>query len=83
MSIALTDRYGGRGGGGFIFSDTWIFTKDSWTRLNCTGDIPRGRYRHAAAVLNDVMFIYGGQTGPGGPPLDDLYAFFPKGSNIR
>lgn len=35
--------------------------ENSWKLLDCIGDIPQGREEHAAAVVDDVMYVFGGR----------------------
>ncbi len=42
--------------------------------MECTGSIPRGRSRHAAAVVDGIMYVFGGQSHEG-RDLGDLAAF--------
>ena len=56
------------------FNDTWSFeiSTRKWTELQCTGSIPSPCVAHAAVLVNDVMYVFGGSTGK--VYLDDLYA---------
>ena len=45
----------------------------AWHRVPITGNAPVGRRDHAAVYVNDVMYIFGGQTD--GYFLHDLIAF--------
>jgi hypothetical protein len=67
-------RFGGLGGTQ-TFNDTWSFdiSTRKWTELQCTGSIPSPRKRHAAVVLGDVMYVFGGQS-QNGAILGDLIA---------
>ena len=71
--VIILCRFGGYSGQHFL-NDTWSF--DIWTRkwtvLKCTGSIPSPRAGHAAVLVNDVMYVFGGVSG--GTHLDDLYA---------
>ncbi|KAK7695004.1 hypothetical protein QCA50_002192 [Cerrena zonata] len=51
-----------------------------WSELNCIGFIPSPREGHAAALVDDVMYVFGGR-GLDGKDLGDLGAF--KLSNQR
>jgi hypothetical protein len=44
------------------FNDTWSFNTSTrkWTELQCTGSIPSPRAGHAAALVDDVMYVFGG-----------------------
>lgn len=46
----------------------------AWTQLDCIGYIPAPREGHSAALVNDVMYIFGGRTEEGAD-LGDLAAF--------
>jgi hypothetical protein len=65
--ISLFCRFGGHGSGRCDFNDTWSFNilKRKWTELQCTGSIPSRRKGHAAVVICDVMYVYGGNTADG------------------
>ena len=45
-----------------------------WSELTCIGFIPSPREGHAAAVVDDVVYIFGGR-GVDGKDLGDLGAF--------
>lgn len=47
---------------------------NAWTQLDCIGYIPATREGHSAALVNDVMYIFGGRTEEG-TDLGDLAAF--------
>lgn len=47
---------------------------NSWAALDCIGYIPAPREGHAAAIVDDVMYIFGGRTEEGAD-LGDLAAF--------
>ena len=34
---------------------------NGWKILDCIGDIPQGREEHAAAVVDGVMYVFGGR----------------------
>ena len=67
-------RFGGDGGRHY-FNDTWSFNVLTlkWTKLQCTGSIPSSRFGHAAVVIGDVMYVFGG-SAPDGTRLGDLAA---------
>ena len=46
----------------------------AWTQLDCIGYIPAPREGHSAALVNDIMYIFGGRTEEG-TDLGDLAAF--------
>jgi hypothetical protein len=60
----------------YHYNDTWLFESSTrkWTELQCTGDIPSPRDGHAAAVVDNVVYIFGGR-GVDGAKLADLLAF--------
>ena len=66
-------RFGGVGNQNF-YDDTWSFdiSTRKWTELQCTGPIPSPRFGHASVLVDDVMYVFGGNTGQ--TYLDDLYA---------
>jgi hypothetical protein len=57
------------------FNDTWSFNilTRKWTELQCTGSIPSPRICHAAVLIDDVMYVFGG-VAPDGTKLGDLTA---------
>lgn len=46
----------------------------TWTELTCIGFIPVPREGHAAALVGDVMYVFGGR-GVDGKDLGDLGSF--------
>jgi hypothetical protein len=66
-------RFGGYGDRPY-YNDTWSFdiSTRKWTELQCTGSIPSPRRKHAAVLVDDIMYVFGGFTGT--TYLDDLYA---------
>lgn len=58
------------------FNDVWSFDPrtNTWTEQECIGYIPAPREGHSAAVVNDVMYVFGGRTEEG-TDLGDLAAF--------
>jgi len=44
------------------YNDTWSFdiSTRKWTELQCTGSIPSPRAGHAAVLVDDVMYVFGG-----------------------
>lgn len=68
-------RFGGTNGLQW-FNDVWTYDPraNQWTQLDCVGFIPTPREGHAAALVNDVMYIFGGRTDEG-IDLGDLAAF--------
>jgi hypothetical protein len=73
--IIMFCRFGGWGRP-HIFNDTWSFNilTRKWTELQCTGSIPSPRKSHAAVLIDDVMYVYGGRA-VGRTNLSDLTAF--------
>ena len=61
--IIMFYRFGGHGDA-HDFNDTWSFNISTrkWTELECTGSIPSPRASHAAALIDDVMYVFGGFT---------------------
>lgn len=45
-----------------INSDMWTFAPDHgrWSRVACTGNLPRGRYSHSCVLYRSSLIIYGG-----------------------
>jgi len=74
-SILMCDRFGGTNGFQW-FNDVWCYdpNSNSWTQLDCIGYIPAPREGHAATLVDDVMYIFGGRTEEGAD-LGDLAAF--------
>ncbi|KAJ7071208.1 hypothetical protein C8F01DRAFT_1047057 [Mycena amicta] len=68
--------------GQYHYNDTWAFdlATRKWSELQCIGFIPSPREGHAAALVDDVIYIFGGR-GVDGKDLADLAAF--KISNQR
>ena len=60
----------------YHYNDTWSFNLQTrtWTELNCIGFIPHAREGHAAAIIGNVMYVFGGR-GVDGMDLSDLVAF--------
>ena len=71
----LNRRFGGTDSQ-YHYNDTWAFDTNTrqWAELNCIGFIPSPREGHAAALVNDVIYIFGGR-GVDGADLGDLAAF--------
>ena len=72
--VIILYRFGGNGGP-HDYNDTWSFdiSTRKWTELQCTGSIPSRRASHAAVLVDDVMYVFGGVSMDEGH-LDDLYA---------
>ncbi|KAH9947722.1 hypothetical protein B0H21DRAFT_852629 [Amylocystis lapponica] len=66
----------------YHYNDTWQFdtTTNTWSELTCIGYIPSPREGHAASLVDDVIYVFGGR-GVDGKDLGDLGAF--KLSNQR
>ncbi|KAL0580808.1 hypothetical protein V5O48_001184 [Marasmius crinis-equi] len=84
VCVTFGDRlivFGGTDGQ-YHYKDTWSFDLNTrrWTELKCIGYIPEAREGHAAALVDDVMYVFGGR-GVDGKDLGDLAAF--KVSNQR
>ncbi|CAL5872695.1 uncharacterized protein PFLUO_LOCUS6962 [Penicillium psychrofluorescens] len=58
------------------FNDVWAFDprSNTWSEMDCVGFIPTPREGHASALVNDVMYVFGGRTDEG-MDLGDLSAF--------
>lgn len=68
-------RFGGTNGFQW-FNDVWCYDPavNKWSQLDCIGYIPAPREGHAAALVDDVMYVFGGRTEEG-TDLGDLAAF--------
>lgn len=68
--------------GQYHYNDTWCFntTTSTWSELSCIGYIPVPREGHAATLVDDVVYVFGGRSVDG-KDLEDLAAF--KISNQR
>lgn len=73
-SLTFT-RFGGTNGLQW-FNDVWSYDPrtNTWTQQECIGYIPAPREGHSAAVVGDVMYVFGGRTEEG-TDLGDLAAF--------
>ncbi|KAJ7900152.1 hypothetical protein B0H14DRAFT_3080524 [Mycena olivaceomarginata] len=78
----LNDLCFGGTDGQYHYNDTWTYdlTTRKWSELQCIGFIPSPREGHAAALVDDVIYVFGGR-GVDGKDLNDLAAF--KISNQR
>ena len=58
------------------YNDVWLYdpNTNTWTNQECIGFIPTAREGHAAALVGDVMYVFGGRTEEG-KDLGDLAAF--------
>jgi hypothetical protein len=74
--LIVTFRRFGGWGGSRNFNDTWSFKTSTrkWTELKCTGSIPTPRIGHAAVLIDDAMYVYGGSAVDGGINVGDLFA---------
>jgi hypothetical protein len=73
--IIMFCRFSGYGDPHY-FNDTWSFNilTRKWTELQCTGSIPSPRATHAAVLIDDIMYVFGG-LALDGAKLGDLAAF--------
>jgi N-acetylneuraminic acid mutarotase len=71
----MSTSFGGTDGQ-YHYNDTWSFdlTTKKWSELTCIGFIPAPREGHAAALVDDVIYVFGGR-GVDGKDLNDLAAF--------
>ena len=60
----------------YHYNDTWTYdtTSSTWAELHCIGFIPSPREGHSAALVDDVVYVYGGRSVDG-KDLGDLGAF--------
>lgn len=60
----------------YHYNDTWTYDTAvrAWAELHCIGFIPSPREGHSAALVDDVVYVYGGR-GVDGKDLGDLGAF--------
>ena len=63
-------------------NDVWKFDliNNTWTKPRCTGSIPLGRDCHAAAVVGNLMYVFGGRRAMGN--AGDSIAFDMLGGHI-
>jgi hypothetical protein len=49
------------------YNDVWSFDTfiQKWSRLECTGSPPSPREGHAAALVGDVIYVFGGRRADG------------------
>ena len=73
--ILIPASFGGTNGFQW-FNDVWCYDPplNQWSQLDCIGYIPVPREGHAASLVGDVMYIFGGRTEEGAD-LGDLAAF--------
>ncbi|KAK7466333.1 hypothetical protein VKT23_005059 [Stygiomarasmius scandens] len=57
------------------YNDTWSFDFETrkWSEWTCDGQVPEPRDGHAAAVVDGIMYIFGGYS-IGGEELGDVFA---------
>ena len=74
VHFTLKCRFGGETEN-MCMNDTWSFDPCSgeWLKLECIGQLPSPRSRHGAAIIGDIMYIYGGKEMEGAV-LNDFYA---------
>ena len=55
-----------------LHNDTWLFDVSTrkWTELRCTGSIPSPHLSHAAALVDDDVYVFGGRGVDGRDPGD-------------
>lgn len=62
----------------YHYNDTWTYDTTpeirAWGELHCIGFIPSPREGHSAALVDDVIYVYGGRNVDG-KDLGDLGAF--------
>lgn len=58
------------------YNDVWTYDPrtNAWTQLDCIGFIPAAREGHAAALVDNVMYTFGGRTEEG-KDLGDVAGF--------
>ena len=73
--MLIVSSFGGTNGTQW-FNDVWAYDPKqvAWTQFDCIGYIPAPREGHSAALVGDVMYIFGGRTEQG-EDLGDLAAF--------
>jgi N-acetylneuraminic acid mutarotase len=75
IEILVLSSFGGTDSQ-YHYNDTWAFDTSTrtWAELQCIGFIPSPREGHSAALVDDVIYVYGGR-GVDGKDLGDLGAF--------
>ena len=65
------------------FDDVWAYHSDTgtWTEILTTGKIPQARWNHATALVDGMMYIFGGSKNAKWKLLDDLAIFDIKSSH--
>jgi N-acetylneuraminic acid mutarotase len=67
---------GGIGGGGVLDTvEVYDPQADSWQRV---ASMPRGLRSHAAAAMGGKIYVTGGVTGLGAPPVNSVYVYDPQ-----
>jgi len=59
----------------------WCFNtcEKEWTEVPYLGlETPQARHNHAACLIGDIIYVFGGETFEGAA-LNDFYAFMIKG----
>lgn len=58
------------------FNDAWVYDPrtNAWQSIDYVGVTPTPREGHAAAMVGDIMYVFGGRNAAG-EDLDDLVAF--------
>ena len=66
LPLPTPGSFGGTDGR-YHYNDTWAFdfSTKTWSELPCTGYIPCPREGHAAALVDDIMYIFGGRSVDG------------------
>ncbi|KAK7466347.1 hypothetical protein VKT23_005075 [Stygiomarasmius scandens] len=61
--------------GSYKYNDTWCFDFQTrkWSEWVCEGKVPEARDGHAAAIIDGIMYIFGG-FNTDEKELEDLYA---------
>ncbi|KAK3845737.1 MAG: hypothetical protein J3R72DRAFT_360295, partial [Linnemannia gamsii] len=60
----------------YFYNDIWCFDTRAltWTPIPASGYLPTGRHGHACAIVEGVLYVFGGSS-PDGSELNDAYAF--------
>jgi hypothetical protein len=72
--LTVDTRFGGTDGQ-YHYNDTWAFDINAriWSELQCIGFVPSPREGHAAALVDDIIYVFAGR-GVDGRDLGDLAA---------
>lgn len=75
FKISHADRFGGTDGK-YHYNDIWAFDTRTrtWSEFWCGGYIPSPREGHSAALVGDIVYIFGGR-GVDGANIGELAAF--------